>query len=99
MLDDILLGYYDSEMNIYVPRGNTTNEDEEVNLMNYYQKEYSHHILERFNEMSKNTTEGGINTNTSVTFALVCVSHCCFPLHKEKKNVYYDRYKKIKNIA
>ncbi|XP_056307292.1 class I histocompatibility antigen, F10 alpha chain-like [Danio aesculapii] len=59
MLDDITVGYYNSETKMFIPRGNTTNEDEEVNFMNYYQKEYSN-ILERFREMSKNTTEGPV---------------------------------------
>lgn len=30
MLDDITVGYYDSETKIYVARGNTTNEDDVI---------------------------------------------------------------------
>ncbi|XP_026101484.1 uncharacterized protein LOC113072733 [Carassius auratus] len=48
MLDDITVGYYDSETKIYVARGNTTNEDDVIdpnivrtvdeNVLNHFQK-------------------------------------------------------------
>lgn len=31
MLDDIMIGYYDSETNLYIVRGNTTEEDDTFN--------------------------------------------------------------------
>lgn len=31
MLDDIMIGYYDSETNLYIVRGNTTEEDDAFN--------------------------------------------------------------------
>ncbi|XP_059401648.1 hereditary hemochromatosis protein homolog [Carassius carassius] len=53
MLDDITVGYYDSETKIYVARGNTTNEDDVIdpstikdvgeNVLNHFQK-ISHHL-------------------------------------------------------
>ncbi len=53
MLDDITVGYYNSETNIYVARGNNTNEDDVVdpndlssiseNVLVHF-KERSHHL-------------------------------------------------------
>ncbi|XP_026094667.1 hereditary hemochromatosis protein-like isoform X2 [Carassius auratus] len=58
MLDDITVGYYDSETKIYVARGNTTNEDDVIdpstikdvgaNVLNHFQK--ISHLLRPVNE-------------------------------------------------
>ncbi|XP_048015340.1 major histocompatibility complex class I-related gene protein-like isoform X2 [Megalobrama amblycephala] len=45
MLDDIPVGYYDSETRIYIPRGNTTNEDEEVDHISYNIREFLQPII------------------------------------------------------
>ncbi|XP_026094664.1 hereditary hemochromatosis protein-like isoform X1 [Carassius auratus] len=58
MLDDITVGYYDSETKIYFARGNTTNEDDVIdpnivrtagaNVLNHFQK--ISHLLKPANE-------------------------------------------------
>ncbi|XP_056307299.1 major histocompatibility complex class I-related gene protein-like [Danio aesculapii] len=60
MLDDITVGYYNSEAKICVPRGNTTNEDEEVDLISYYLNEYYPPIVKRFIGLFKNKTKGPV---------------------------------------
>ncbi|XP_051741107.1 hereditary hemochromatosis protein homolog isoform X6 [Ctenopharyngodon idella] len=61
MLDDILVGYYDSETNSYVPRGNTTNEDEEVNYISHSIKEYMRPFISaKFLGKMYNKTEGPV---------------------------------------
>ncbi|XDV53180.1 hypothetical protein PO909_021753 [Leuciscus waleckii] len=48
MLDDITVGYFDSETDNYVPRGNTTNEDEEVDHISHcIKKQLRPFILDR----------------------------------------------------
>lgn len=59
MFDDIPVGYYDSGANSFIPRGNTTNEDEEVDLINYGIREYLQpFILGRLAGRFDNKTEG-----------------------------------------
>uniref|UniRef100_A0A671SX32 Ig-like domain-containing protein n=1 Tax=Sinocyclocheilus anshuiensis TaxID=1608454 RepID=A0A671SX32_9TELE len=61
ILDDIAVGYYDSETNSYIPRGNTTNEDEEVDFISYNIKEYLEpFILGRLTRRFENKTEGPV---------------------------------------
>ncbi|XP_067235904.1 MHC class I polypeptide-related sequence B-like [Chanodichthys erythropterus] len=61
MLDGITVGSYDSETRSYIPRGNTTNEDEEVDLINYGIREHIQPlILRRVSRMFKNKTEGPV---------------------------------------
>ncbi len=64
MLDDITVGYYNSETNIYTAKGNTTNEDEEVDLINSNLKDYSPPILKKFKENFKNKTDGEFSRKT-----------------------------------
>ncbi|XP_048015322.1 hereditary hemochromatosis protein homolog isoform X2 [Megalobrama amblycephala] len=61
MLDDITVGYYDSKTNIYVPRGNTTNEDEEVNFIHYGITEFMRPFISgRLTGKFYNKTEGPV---------------------------------------
>lgn len=49
MLDDITVGYYDSETKIYVARGNTTNEDDVIdpNIVRAVSENVLVHFIER----------------------------------------------------
>lgn len=59
MLDDITVVYFDSEMNRYVPRGNTTNENEEVDFINYSITEFMRPFISgRLTGKCHNKTEG-----------------------------------------
>ncbi|KAI2646053.1 T-cell surface glycoprotein CD1a [Labeo rohita] len=60
MLDDITVGYCDSETNSCVPRGNTTNEDEEVDLISYDIKDYLQPFSKTLVVRYKNKTEGPV---------------------------------------
>ncbi|XP_067236764.1 H-2 class I histocompatibility antigen, D-D alpha chain-like [Chanodichthys erythropterus] len=76
MLDDIIVGYYDSKMNSYVPRGNTTNEDEEVDYINYSITKYMRPFISaKFLGKISNKTEG------PVVFQIV---NLCEVLEKDK---------------
>lgn len=97
MLDDITVGYYNSETKTCVPRGNTTNEDEEVDLIGYYLNEYYPPIVEKFIGLFKNKTKGEYNRYSTCRQKLlkisvsrvrpgVCDSLFCFPPHTEKGN-------------
>lgn len=50
MLDDITVGYYDSETKIYVARGNTTNEDDVIDPNTV--RTVSENVLNHFTERS-----------------------------------------------
>ncbi|KAK9952153.1 hypothetical protein ABG768_018009 [Culter alburnus] len=61
MLDDIIVGYYDSESNSFIPRGNTTNEDEEVDFINYSIIKYLHPFISgKLTGTFYNKTEGPV---------------------------------------
>ncbi|XP_026101476.1 hereditary hemochromatosis protein-like isoform X2 [Carassius auratus] len=51
MLDDITVGYYDSETKIYVARGNTTNEDDVIDPSTI--KDVGENVLDHFTERSR----------------------------------------------
>ncbi|XP_051741118.1 hereditary hemochromatosis protein homolog isoform X2 [Ctenopharyngodon idella] len=61
LLDDITVGYYDSEKRSFIPRGNIMNEDEEVDHLNYGIREHMQpFILRRLSRMVENKTEGPV---------------------------------------
>ncbi|XP_026094665.1 class I histocompatibility antigen, F10 alpha chain-like isoform X2 [Carassius auratus] len=64
MLDDITVGYYDSETKIYFARGNTTNEDDVIDPNIVRTAGYEVHQLVTFCEQSDNNL-GQITTKTA----------------------------------
>ncbi|CAM4734232.1 unnamed protein product [Leuciscus chuanchicus] len=61
MLDDITVGNFDSETDNYVPRGNTTNEDEEVDHISHcIKKQLRPFILDRLAGKLLNKTAGPV---------------------------------------
>ncbi|KTF80415.1 hypothetical protein cypCar_00027214 [Cyprinus carpio] len=77
MLDDITVGYYDSETKIYVARGNTTNEDDVIdpNTVRTVSENVLNHFTERSHRLRPvNDTESKFRFDLSEPFKTVILS-------------------------